>query len=192
MQLTIPFGVWQNIMLYANCSLPNEVTGIGLVELKPNTDDHYRVTEIFLPKQSVNPVFSQFDKTGLNEIISDVIAEDISNAVKLRFRWHSHGNGKVFFSEKDNADIEKCESDWVFNLIVNARGNCCVRFDQLRPIRIRNHPVKLVIDYLDGADIMSITKDLALNVTVRQLPNLALEGGDENGTEGLFGSAKLF
>ena len=192
MQLTIPLSIWQKIMLYAKCSLPNEVTGIGLVELEPKTDDHYRVTKIFLPKQSVNPVFSQFSETGLNEIISDVIAEDVQDAVKLRFRWHSHGNSKVFYSDIDNADIEKCESDWVFNLIVNARGDYCIRFDQLRPIRIRNHPVKLVIDYLDGADIMPIMKDLALNVTVRQLPNLALKGGDKNGTEGLFGSAKLF
>lgn len=165
MQLTVPFSLWRKIMQYAQLSSPREVTGIGLVELDPKTDDHYVVKEVYLPQQRVSEVYSEFTETGLHDVISDVIANDIDNATRLRFRWHSHGKSKVLFSAIDNDDIERWESDWVFNLVVNERGDYCIRFDQLRPIRIRNHPVELHIDYLDGADTMAIVTELSRKVT---------------------------
>lgn len=187
MQLTIPGNIWRKIMQYAQLASPREVTGIGLVELDPKTDDHYIVKEVFLPQQSANEVFSEFSETGLHDIITDVIANDISNATKLRFRWHSHGKNDVFFSTIDNADIEKWKSDWVFNLVVNAEGKYCVRFDQMRPIRIRNHPVELHINYLDGSDSMAAVQELRRKVTFTKLPNpIPPKGGGILDYKGLF------
>lgn len=186
MQLTVPFNLWRKIMQYAQLSSPKEVTGIGLVELDPKTDDHYVVREIYLPQQRASEVYSEFTETGLHDVISDVIADNIDNATKLRFRWHSHGKSRVFFSAIDNDDIERWESDWVFNLVVNERGDYCIRFDQLRPIRIRNHPVKLHIDYLDGADSMTTAAELLRKVTPIKLSNPIPKGGGKRDYEGLF------
>lgn len=187
MQLTIPSNIWRRIMQYAQLASPKEITGIGLVELDPKTDDHYIVKDVFLPQQSANEVFSKFSETGLHDIITDVFTNDISDVTKLRFRWHSHGENNVFFSATDNADIEKWESDWVFNLVVNAKGEHCARFDQMRPTRVRYHPVELRIDYLDGPDRTAAEQELQRKVTFTQLPNpISPKGGGKLGYKGLF------
>ena len=146
MNLHIPISIWQKLRLYAELSLPNEVTGIGTISvLDPN---NLLVTETFLPRQETSPGFCEFADGELNQIIHDLIERDPeSGASRLRFRWHSHGLGGVFWSPHDESDIESWEASWVVNLVMNVYGECLTRLDCFEPLRIREHPIKLCIDY---------------------------------------------
>lgn len=180
MDLNIKAKLWQQMMNYAQLSLPNEVTGIGLIEHTEGSDQLY-VREIFLPNQEVNPVFSQFSETGLHEIITDLIPDRIDDVEKLKFRWHSHGTGGVFFSGQDKADIEAWDGDWVVNVIINARGEWTARMDIFRPFRLENYPINLVIDYTDDEITPKLEAELKQKVSLLPLPpQKPLMKGGEN------------
>lgn len=146
MNLHIPSETWQKLQLYAELSLPNEVTGIGTIQVLGRED--LLVTETFLPRQKTSPAVCEFADGELNEIMYSLIERNPERgASELRFRWHSHGQGRVFWSGKDEQDIESWESPWVVNLVINTRGEHLLRLDCFNPLRISNHPVNLCIDY---------------------------------------------
>lgn len=144
MTLHIPLEIWQKLRSYTELSAPNEVTGIGtVVVLDP---ENLLVTETFLPRQTTSPAECEFKEGELNEIICDLLEQSPERAAELRFRWHSHGRSKVFWSGKDEADIDSWESPWVVNLVMNVYGEFLIRLDYFKPLRIRDHPVALRID----------------------------------------------
>lgn len=152
MRLHIPIKIWRQLLSYAQLSAPNEITGIGTVVAIDN--ESLRVTEIFLPKQVASTVDCEFAEGELNAIVYDLLTrEDSARAKELRFRWHSHGLGQVFWSQKDEQDINDWDSSWVVNLVMNAMSEYLVRFDYFEPLRVRNYPVKLIIDYPEDAEL---------------------------------------
>lgn len=148
MILHIPLTIWQKLQLYTELSLPDEVTGIGTIRvLDP---ENLLVTETFLPRQKTSPAACEFFDGELNQIIYDLIELDPDHgASALRFRWHSHGYGQVFWSSKDESDIDSWDAPWVVNLVMNVHGDSLLRLDYFSPLRVRNHPVKLRIDCPD-------------------------------------------
>lgn len=148
MVLHVPLEIWQQMLYYANSALPNEVTGIGTISVV--SQDELEVTKIFLPHQHVSPVYSEFDEGEVNDIMTDLIATDIYQGTDLRFRWHSHGLGSVFWSNIDEADIEKWQSDWVVNLVINVKTQFLARFDLFTPFRIVNYPLEVQIDFCNN------------------------------------------
>lgn len=130
---------------YVTASLPNEVTGIGAIRiLNPN---EVKVTEIFLPQQSVSAGYSQFAKGELGRIISKFVGNNPACAGNLCFRWHSHAYSGVFWSSIDENDINSWKGDYVFNLVTNAKGDVLLRLDCFKPFRITIPDIKLQIDY---------------------------------------------
>ncbi len=185
MKLVIPIKIWIQMMNYAEICLPNEVTGNGIIELNRGLDT-FRVREIFLPTQSVEPAFSQFGETGLHEIITDLIEEGRKDDVeKLKFRWHSHGMGAVFFSGVDVMDIRSETSDYVVNLVINGRGERLARLDMKRPFRIENIPLEVVFDYFDSRLTKKCRDEMAKKVTI--IKRDALKKGEVFHGEDLFG-----
>lgn len=145
MVLHFPLPIWQQMREYVNASLPNEVTGIGAIQiLNPH---EVKVTHIFLPKQSVSAGYSQFAKGELGRIISNFVGNNPACAGKLCFRWHSHAHGGVFWSSIDEQDISSWKGNHVFNLVTNANSDVLIRLDCFKPFRITIHDVKLAIDY---------------------------------------------
>lgn len=151
MYLHIPHHLWQRMHYYARASLPNEVTGIGLIEILPDQRG-FLVTEIFLPQQHTSLDYCETDDYALNGIISDLLERDPALVEQLCFRWHSHGTGKVFFSSVDIKDINAWEGDWVINLVINALGERVARADAFQPIRI-GQGLEVVIDYPEDPDL---------------------------------------
>lgn len=145
MILHVPFLIMQQIMHYANAALPDEVTGIGTI--KAVNPDDFLVTEIFLPHQKCSPGYSEFEEGELNNIITDLITADPKRAADLRFRWHSHAQGQVFWSNTDNADIAKWQAPWAVNLVVNALGGALARFDMFEPFRIIDYTMTVKVEY---------------------------------------------
>lgn len=154
MNLHIPIKLWQRMHYYANICAPNEVTGIGTIRASPNLTE-LQVTEIFLPQQHANNSFCQFDEGALNAVIYDLICQDPERSQELRFRWHSHGESPTFYSATDLRDIETWESDWVVNMIINVHQDYVARLDLFAPLRVRDIPLDLIIDYPDDPVLYS-------------------------------------
>lgn len=145
MVLHLPLPIWQQIQCYVESCLPNEVTGIGAIHIiDPNTVE---VTELFLPAQSVDAAYSQFDNGELGRIISKFVGNNPAHAGNLCFRWHSHGHSKVFWSGVDQTDIDRWKGNYVFNLVTNAAGDMLARLDYFKPLRVNNIPVTVQVDY---------------------------------------------
>lgn len=145
MILHVPITLWQKIQYYVDAVLPREVTGIGTIEQVDLTN--LKVTDIFLPEQHTSAGFSQFDDGALNNIIFDLIEYNPTSVGLLRFRWHSHGNGQVFWSGLDEADINSWEGPYVVNLVTNQHRDILARLDLFEPFRIANIPLDVIIDY---------------------------------------------
>lgn len=152
MTLHIPLEIWQKLRTYTELCAPNEVTGIGTVVVLDS--ENLMVTETFLPRQTTSPAECEFKDGELNEIICDLLEQSPERAAELRFRWHSHGQSKVFWSGKDEADIDSWESPWVVNLVTNVHGEFLVRLDYFSPLRIRNYPMELRIDVPEGSEAL--------------------------------------
>lgn len=145
MILHISWEIWQRLREYVAASLPNEVTGIGAIEIINSQE--VKVTDIFLPQQRVSAGHSQFAKGELGRIISNFVRNNPAYAGNLCFRWHSHAHGAVFWSTIDESDIDSWKGDYVFNLVTNAKGEVLTRLDIFNPFRITISDVKLKIDY---------------------------------------------
>jgi len=164
MVLRIPFEIWQKLQLYVELSAPNEVTGIGTVVVRDA--ENLEVTEIFLSRQMTSPAVCEFEDGELNGIIYDLMEQNPERVSQLRFRWHSHGCGKVFWSQKDERDIESWEAPWVVNLVMNVQGDYLCRLDYFQPLRIREYPVKIKVDYLESALRENCAQELREKLTV--------------------------
>ncbi len=152
MILHLPVKILQTIKCFVEISAPNEITGIGTIRIVGENDLY--VDRIFLPRQIATNSFCQFKENTLNELIFDLIEDSPERAEELRFRWHSHANGNVFWSEIDNQDIDKWDASWVVNLVTNTRQNLLARLDIFEPFRLRNIPVDIAIDYPPDKQIM--------------------------------------
>lgn len=142
MQLCIPLEIWQQMRGYCLASHPNEVTGIGTISL---IDGNLIVDQIFIPQQVANPGYCESDKGALNEIIFNVVKDNPARAGKLRFRWHSHAGGSVFWSATDEKDIDDWQGPWVANLVMNIHDDYIARLDVYEGIRLRNIPLDVKI-----------------------------------------------
>lgn len=149
MKLIIPENIRRQIFCYIAETTPYEVTGIGTIVFIEK-EQSFEISEIFLPRQKVDIAHCSFAPNALHEIIFDLIKDNPARAGDLRFRWHSHAEGKVFWSTIDEADIENTNSDWVVNLVVNQRHEMLARLDLFRPFRVKNIPLEIVnLEYID-------------------------------------------
>ncbi|MCL2444736.1 Mov34/MPN/PAD-1 family protein [Candidatus Saccharibacteria bacterium] len=160
LDLVIPLKIWQEILYCTKLCDPNEVTGIGILRLKRVDKETLKVERLFLPEQKVSRGLSTFDETALHGIIVDLADEGKGDDIEwLRFRWHSHGRGDVYFSTIDEEDIDNWAGDWVINLVVNVYGEHVARLDMFEPLRIRQYPVRVIIDYPVNRRLMDRCKD---------------------------------
>lgn len=151
MVLEIPYDIRQQMSYYAEVGLPNEVTGIGLLEIRdPQT---VRVREIFLPRQQANEYECQFAENALHEIIFDLMDRGEDTEL-LSFRWHSHGEGPVFWSDKDRMDINVWKGDFLASLVINTRQEALARFDVFKPFRIATPMSVLIVNEPENTEML--------------------------------------
>ena len=151
--LHLPVDIWQRMQYYITACAPREVTGVGTITQIGPTE--LRVTEIFLPEQRSNSCYCECNDNALNGIIFDLVEDNPARAGDLRFRWHSHANGKCFWSNTDQNDINSWEADWVVNLVANIRGDTLVRLDLFKPFRVENLPVELRFEFPENDELLT-------------------------------------
>lgn len=136
MKLLIPLEIWQEIQCYAKLAAPDEITGFGTIQ-QVGTD--FVVDEIFVPQQMTSATYCETVEGALNNLIFDLIEDDPTRVGSLRFRWHSHVNGNVYWSSIDEKDITAWQAPWVVNLVANVRGEKKARLDvHMDELLIRN------------------------------------------------------
>lgn len=168
MKVKIPLDILQQIQNYVKFAAPYEVTGIGTVKVVPgqsnlavdgrsirNTDD-FLVSEVFLPSQHSSTGYCRFADDALNNIILHVMEDSPERAAELRFRWHSHGNGSVFWSPIDEADISDWRSPWLLSLVTNVQGEYLLRLDTFDDLRLTLHDLTLEVILPEDPNLKAI------------------------------------
>ncbi len=164
MILRIPHAIWIQMLCFARQALPDEITGIGLIESEPDPDGYVReltVKEIRIVPQRTSPGYCEFEDEALHGVYLDYIEEDrINDVQKLRFRWHSHGIGSVFFSTTDTRDIDEnnLNADWLVSLVINSRGDRIARLDNFTPFR-NSVPLEIEIVEEIPIDLLTACRD---------------------------------
>lgn len=126
MRLILPLEIWQQIQGYVRAAKPNEVTGFGTIKQIGND---FVVDEVFIPEQKCSAVYCETAPGAINDIIFNLIEDNPARAGNLRFRWHSHVDGPVYWSATDEGDIATWDAPWVVNLVTNTKEEKRARLD---------------------------------------------------------------
>lgn len=102
-----------------------EINGLGLVERRGN---NFVITDAFILKQKVSQASAEINPLALNQYVGE--CKDPS---KLKFQWHSHGEGSVFFSSTDVSTIARWLGDFIISMVVNKKGDYLCRLDLFKP-----------------------------------------------------------
>ena len=154
-RLIIDRDLYEYIMTLAQESAPNEILGMGAISKKYSANrTDFILEEVYIPEQFVLPGYCKFKEGAQNEIIEEVIASG-GDPEKLCFRWHSHGNGSVYFSPVDESDIGNCDSPYVVNLVVNAEREMIARLDVFEPVHFHNIPVSIIIEPVKDKELVA-------------------------------------
>ena len=140
--LYLPIDLFSKMYGLAAASLPNEILGVGEI------DDKLMVLSTDTLHQKVAPSFCKADEGAMQDYLYQKIMADIDTE-QVRFRWHSHGRGGVFWSMWDEQDIESWTGAWVVNLLINARGEMAARLDLFEPLRLT---VPLEVELVPNAE----------------------------------------
>lgn len=166
MKLCIPLKIWQQMRAYTLLSAPNEITGLGTIM---PVGDNLVVDQIFIPQQHVSPGYCESSEAAINEIVFNVVEDNPARAGELRFRWHSHANGSVFWSATDETDINAWKGPWVVNLVMNTRDDCLARLDLFRELRVSNISLEVKIDSPIPTEIIDVCQQ-EIVTKVKQIP----------------------
>jgi len=203
MKLCIPLEIWQQMRGFCLVSTPNEVTGIGTIKL---VGGDLLVDQIFVPQQLVSPGYCESTKGAINEIIFNVVEDNPARAGELRFRWHSHAAGSVFWSATDEKDIDAWQGPWAVNLVMNIHDDCLARLDLYQDLRVRNISLDVrIVTSIPNEIMMQCQQEVAqkakpISLASTPLPHFAdlkpgtiaaytaqtedfLKGGDIHGTK---------
>jgi hypothetical protein len=129
--LVLPTEAWTRIMTWVDLAR-DEVSGLGLVD--PVTCGgkvvSYRVASVHLLEQVCSVAHTELDEEAVGKLMYElaVAGEDPS---RLRFWWHSHGDGQPFWSSTDERTIETfgATAEWYVSMVVNRRGHYDARVD---------------------------------------------------------------
>lgn len=162
-----------------------EINGLGLVE---RWGDDFLITDAFILKQKATPGGVETDPMALNSFVAECEAPS-----KLKFQWHSHGNGGVGFSLMDIETIEGYTSDFMISLVLNKQGRYRCRLDLYQPFYLGFEVPLLVIVPLEEELLNFCRQEIDQKVKetsfflAEMLPDIireALGPGDSPASEG--------
>ncbi len=130
--------IWAELMYLTRGASPDEVSGVGEVEIIDGS--LLTVTKIHIVKQVVSASATDFDTASFAQLIGSH-----PHPENLKLWWHTHGTGGAFWSPKDIATIIRLRgvADWVLSLVLNTRGEYLARLDIVNPVPLPS--VKLIL-----------------------------------------------
>lgn len=128
--LTFSPQAWRKLVLYTTLC-PVEISGLGLVEDMPNG---YRLTDLLLVRQDVDPIATRLDGDAVGELLVELLDRGVDPSA-LRLWWHSHAREMVFWSGEDEQTIAHFQNDRMLSLVSNHQLRLLGRVDEYAPRR---------------------------------------------------------
>lgn len=108
--------------------LRGEIRGWGFVDRVGND---FLIHGIKIVEQDVSSAHAEDDIFALAQMVAES-----DYHLKMKFQWHSHGQGGVYFSPEDIAAIRSYASDYMISAVFNRAGEYRCRIDLYNPFYI--------------------------------------------------------
>lgn len=125
---------WKDMFKWCR-NTPGEVSGLGLVTL---IDGVFNVSRVFLPEQRCSMGYTKIGPEAQGRLMYSLYKQKLP-IENLRFWWHTHGNGSVFWSGTDDDQAQQLahsNGEWSLSLVINQRGDSLCRADLVRPVGV--------------------------------------------------------
>ena len=133
--------VYNKMMTYTKLT-DEEIGGIGYVEKVD--DNHFKITDIYLPKQIVSSARCVCDIDDQCRIMQELMDEG-KNPGNLKMWWHSHNTMGTFWSGQDEHTGFISACDYFISIVVNHKMELRCKVDICDPINIAIDNVPVVI-----------------------------------------------
>jgi len=111
-----------------------EVSGLGLIDI--DEDGDIFVTDVYLLEQKSSSGNTDLDQEAVGNLMTELRKEGISMS-KLRFWWHSHGNGGVFWSGTDDKTIDILgKGGFMVSMVTNKKREKKFRIGMQKPLKL--------------------------------------------------------
>jgi hypothetical protein len=132
--LYIQIDVWQKLIAFVQ-ACPQEINGLGY--LKPHGKNGVLLTEVFILPQVVTPVSVDCSAEAVASHLTQMIKNG-EDPAKLRFQWHSHVDGEVYYSGVDTHTIDHSyiAAPWIISMVLNKRAEYVCRIDWFEDFRL--------------------------------------------------------
>lgn len=153
--------------LIQGCEL--EISGLGEVERIGND---FLICNIHLFEQEVSHSETNLSTRDVGSYIYRLIKEgaDPSN---LKFWWHSHAYGRLFWSFKDMKVIDGFQNCWMISYVGNHAGDYKLRLDIYGEVRLALNNLRLKL-YMPEDNILrqNLREEIRQKVKVKKIPIL--------------------
>ena len=141
--LVIPMNVYYQMMTYVKL-LDDEINGLGLIEKIGGAT--YRVSEIFLLKQTVSKSACDIDPAAMAQLMEKLINEG-KNPSMLRFWWHSHNTMGTFWSGTDERTGKQfAGTEYLFSLVANHKEEMRAKMNIFQPVELSIDNITILIE----------------------------------------------
>lgn len=152
-RIELPHEVYSKMLTFAQEMLPNECSGMGLVDVQRDGKCIiFKVLDICMPVGQRNTRSStNLPVTALTPEYTNWVTQDPANCERIRLHWHSHAEMGVFHSGTDNENYDELRTGpWLVSLVINAKGELLGRVDYYDPFELHasNIPVYITMPAL--------------------------------------------
>lgn len=153
-----------------------EVSGLGLIEV--DEDGDIFVTDVFLLKQDSSSAHTELSQEAIGELMHELRQKEIPMS-KLRFWWHSHGTGGVFWSGTDDNTINLLGSDgFMVSMVTNKKRDRLFRLGMKKPLRLDFDKLDWSVAYMPDESLKKECEaEFAAKVTERNTYTVMGGGG---------------
>jgi len=146
LRLVLSREQWDELLFIARDVAPYEVSGLG--ELRIAEEGRLCVERLYLLEQKAGLADVELESEQVAALQATLMNEKSHDeGLLLKFWWHTHGDGEVFWSdidEKTCADLRKC-GEWFVSLVLNTGGEALARIDGQAEFGAYTLPIKVVI-----------------------------------------------
>jgi hypothetical protein len=195
--LFVPVNVWQKMMAFVD-ACPEEVNGFGYLE--QYSENALLLTDVFILEQFVTPASANCSAETIGRHLTQMM-RDGEDLAKMRFQWHSHVNGSVYYSSIDTNAIDSSylNAPWMISMVLNKLGEHVCRIDffknfrlslgmEVRIVTVRDRELEAfarqeIVEKVKGVTFGLFGRQKTLNTTPDEVDSggIILEGGVDHG-----------
>jgi proteasome lid subunit RPN8/RPN11 len=124
---------------------PYEISGLGSVTRDGNV---FLVDRVYLLEQECSYAETTLDDKALRDFVIEGEKEEPGFSEGINLWFHSHADMGCFWSETDNATVERLKNEsFLVSLVLNKKGDVRARIDTWEPLRVTLDKVPVKIEF---------------------------------------------